>query len=85
MSHCTYCNNTMKLVTSACHFLSQHMMEMYGKLHGAYRKVVDIMATGRRYLATYFRIAFYGRVRGCLCIQGKKDKSKITLSELHYR
>ena len=38
------------------------MTEMYGKLHTAFRKVVDIMATGRRYLGTYFRIGFYGKV-----------------------
>ena len=37
-------------------------MEMYGKLHAAFRKVVDIMATGRRYLGTYFRVAFFGKV-----------------------
>ena len=39
------------------------MTEMYGKLHTAFRKVVDVMATGRRYLGTYFRIGFYGKVR----------------------
>ena len=38
------------------------MMEMFGKLHQAYRKVVDIEETGRRYLGTYFRVAFYGKV-----------------------
>ncbi len=41
----------------------KHMMEMYGKLHEAYRKVVDIMTTGRRYLGIYFRVAFFGKVR----------------------
>jgi hypothetical protein len=41
----------------------KHMMEMYGKLHEAFVKVVDIMTTGRRYLGTYFRVAFYGKVR----------------------
>ena len=40
----------------------QHMTEMYGKLHTAFRKVVDIMATGKRYLGTYFRVAFFGKV-----------------------
>ncbi len=40
----------------------KNMMEMYGKLHSAFKKVVDIMATGRRYLGTYFRIGFYGKV-----------------------
>ena len=39
------------------------MMNMYGKLHEATRKIVDVMTTGRRYLGTYFRIAFFGRVR----------------------
>ena len=38
------------------------MMEKYGKLHDAFRKVVDIMTTGRRYFGTYFRVAFYGKV-----------------------
>ena len=48
----------------------QSMMEMFGKLHQAYRKVVDISETGRRYLGTYFRVAFYGKVCGgvCLCV-----------------
>ena len=38
------------------------MMEMFGKLHQAYRKVVDIEETGRRYLGTFFRVAFFGKV-----------------------
>ena len=52
------------------------MMEMFGKLHQAYRKVVDIEETGRRYLGTYFRVAFYGKVGvgvGCgvwVCVCG---------------
>ena len=41
----------------------QNMMEMFGKLHQAYRKVVEIEGSGRRYLGTYFRVAFYGKVR----------------------
>ena len=40
----------------------KHMMELYGKLHEAFRKVVDISSTGKRYLGTYFRVAFYGKV-----------------------
>ncbi|CAI8031739.1 Dedicator of cytokinesis protein 11 [Geodia barretti] len=43
---------------------SKSMMEMYGKLHQAYRKVVDIEESGRRYLGTYFRVAFFGRPFG---------------------
>jgi len=41
----------------------KNMAEIYGKLHEAFKKVVDIMATGKRYLGTYFRIAFFGKVR----------------------
>ena len=44
------------------------MMELFGKLHQAYRKVVDIEETGRRYLGTYFRVGFYGRVSVCVCV-----------------
>lgn len=44
------------------------MMEMFGKLHSAFRKVVDIVGTGRRYLGTYFRIGFYGKVKRTLCV-----------------
>ena len=40
----------------------EKMKEMYGKLHVAFKRVVEIMATGKRYLGTYFRIAFYGKV-----------------------
>jgi hypothetical protein len=43
---------------------SKSMMELFGKLHQAYRKVVDIEETGRRYLGTYFRVGFYGRPFG---------------------
>lgn len=41
----------------------EKMKEMYGKLHVAFKRVVEIMATGKRYLGTYFRIAFYGKVK----------------------
>ena len=40
----------------------EKMRDMYGKLHLSFKKVVEIMATGRRYLGTFFRIAFYGKV-----------------------
>ena len=43
----------------------EKMKEMYGKLHVAFKRVVEIMATGKRYLGTYFRIAFYGKVKSC--------------------
>lgn len=38
------------------------MMEVYGRLHEAYKKVVSITKTGKRYLGTYFRVAFFGHV-----------------------
>lgn len=40
----------------------QKMRDMYGKLHVSFKRVVEIMATGKRYLGTFFRIAFYGKV-----------------------
>ena len=40
----------------------EKMRDMYGKLHLSFKKVVEIMTTGRRYLGTFFRIAFYGKV-----------------------
>ena len=53
----------------------KHMMEMYGKLHEAFRKVVDIMTTGKRYLGTYFRVAFFGKV-GMVRTVGRRGTSK---------
>ncbi|KAL5475481.1 hypothetical protein EMCRGX_G025300 [Ephydatia muelleri] len=38
------------------------MMEVYGQLAESFAKIVTIMQTDRRYLATYYRVAFYGRV-----------------------
>ena len=43
-------------------FLLQKLTEMYGRLHEAHKRVLSIMQTGRRYLATYFRVGFYGQV-----------------------
>ena len=34
----------------------EKLKEMYGKLHIAFKRVVETMATGKRYLGTYFRI-----------------------------
>lgn len=42
--------------------LYQKMMEVYGQLAESFAKIVTIMQTDRRYLATYYRVAFYGRV-----------------------
>ena len=36
---------------------------MFGKLHQAYCKVVEIEESGRRYIGTCFRVAFFGKVR----------------------
>ena len=38
------------------------MSAMFKKLHLAYDKVVDVMATRKRYLATYFKVVFFGKV-----------------------
>ena len=54
--------STHKNETCYCAILYQMMMEMYGRLHEAFTKVVSIMKTGKRYLGTYFRVAFYGHV-----------------------
>ena len=43
----------------------QLMSNMFKKLHLAYDKAVDVLATGKRYLGRYFKVAFYGRVSGC--------------------
>ena len=40
----------------------QLMSNMFKKLHLAYEKVVAVMVTGKRYLGTYFKVAFFGRV-----------------------
>lgn len=45
----------------------EKMRDMYGKLHFAFGRVVDVMSTGRRYLGTFFRIAFFGKVL-MLCV-----------------
>jgi hypothetical protein len=40
----------------------QLMSNMFKKLHLAYEKVVAVMVTGKRYLGTYFKVAFFGRL-----------------------
>ena len=60
---------SMSLVcTSCCQWFIllclslQLMSAMFKKLHLAYDKVVDVMATRKRYLATYFKVVFFGKV-----------------------
>ena len=55
-----------------------HMMEMYGKLHEAFKSVVNIMTTGKRYLGTYFRVAFFGLV-SCQSLSVFVDKCVIII------
>ena len=42
--------------------LLQKLALGYGTLHRAYSMVVDVMQTGKRFLGTYFRVAFFGHV-----------------------
>lgn len=50
-----------------CHSLKL-MSAMFKKLHLAYDKVVDVMVTRKRYLATYYKVVFFGKVSTvCLC------------------
>ena len=47
-------------------FLIQHLSNAYDSLAKAYKKVVDVMGTGKRLLGKYFRVAFFGQVTGPL-------------------
>lgn len=49
---------------SFCVFLEQKLTHLYDTLHRAYTKVMEVMHTGKRLLGTYFRVAFFGQVRG---------------------
>ena len=37
-------------------------METYGRLYEAHKTIVSVMQTGKRYLGSYFKVAFYGEV-----------------------
>lgn len=47
-------------------FLSQRLSNAYESLAKAYKKVVEVMGTGKRLLGKYFRVAFFGQVTGPL-------------------
>ena len=47
-------------------FLFQRLSNAYDSLAKAYKKVVEVMATGKRLLGKYFRVAFFGQVTGPL-------------------
>ena len=49
-----------------CNFLIQRLSNAYESLAKAYKKVVDVMGTGKRLLGKYFRVAFFGQVTGPL-------------------
>ena len=57
----------------------EKMRDMYGKLHVSFKRVVEIMATGKRYLGTFFRIAFYGKV--CIRLYIPKDGRSYLMSK----
>ena len=40
----------------------QRLSNAYDSLAQAYKKVVDVMGTGKRLLGKYFRVAFFGQV-----------------------
>ena len=43
-------------------FHIQRLSNAYESLAQAYKKVVDVMGTGKRLLGKYFRVAFFGQV-----------------------
>lgn len=47
-----------------CIFVEQKLTHLYDTLHRAYTKVMEVMHSGKRLLGTYFRVAFFGQVRG---------------------
>jgi hypothetical protein len=40
------------------------LTDMYGRLYESHKKIMSVMKTGRRYLGTYYRVAFYGELFG---------------------
>uniref|UniRef100_A0A8D0D8N0 Dedicator of cytokinesis 11 n=1 Tax=Sander lucioperca TaxID=283035 RepID=A0A8D0D8N0_SANLU len=42
----------------------EKLSQLYNTLHRAYNKIMEVIHSGRRMLGTYFRVAFYGQVRG---------------------
>ena len=68
-------------------FFQQGLAHAYENLAKAYRKVVEVMASGKRLLGKYFRVAFFGQTFGD--DDGKEyvyKEPKITsLSEISHR
>lgn len=54
----------VKNVCNLCVSAEQKLTHLYDTLHRAYTKVMEVMHTGKRLLGTYFRVAFFGQVRG---------------------
>ena len=44
----------------------QRLSNAYDSLAKAYKKVVEVMKSGRRLLGKYFRVAFFGQVNGAI-------------------
>uniref|UniRef100_A0A4W3HCZ3 Dedicator of cytokinesis 9 n=1 Tax=Callorhinchus milii TaxID=7868 RepID=A0A4W3HCZ3_CALMI len=42
-------------------FLSNKLAHLYETLHQAYKKIAEVILTGKRLLGTYFRVAFFGQ------------------------
>ena len=49
-------------LTVALQRLQRVAIELHEQSALSYRRVQDVYATGRRFLATYYRVAFYGKV-----------------------
>ena len=49
-------------------FHIQRLSNAYESLAQAYKKVVDVMGTGKRLLGKYFRVAFFGQVISISCL-----------------
>lgn len=43
-------------------FIPQRLAIAYASLQNAYEKIVEVMASGKRLLGRYYRVAFYGQV-----------------------
>ena len=49
-------------------FHIQRLSNAYESLAQDYKKVVDVMGTGKRLLGKYFRVAFFGQVISISCL-----------------
>ncbi|EDV29620.1 uncharacterized protein TRIADDRAFT_18599, partial [Trichoplax adhaerens] len=39
----------------------QQLADAHGQLHEAYKKIVEVMSSGNRFLGTYYRVSFFGQ------------------------